>query len=102
MMGGGYYSPGGVIVDEGAPMDSAPMNPPATDGTTPPDPMPPEGSGAAIRRGNGTLVVEVPAEAKIYVNDRLTTTPGAIREYVSRNLVRGYNYTYEVRAEMEV
>lgn len=55
-----------------------------------------------LRRADGTLIVEVPAEAKIYVNDRLTSTPGAVREYVSRNLVRGYNYTYEVRAEMEV
>jgi uncharacterized protein (TIGR03000 family) len=101
VMGGGYYSPNGVIVDEGAPVENAPMNPPATDDAAPPDPMP-EGSGAMLRRADGTLIVEVPAEAKIYVNDRLTTTPGAIREYVSRNLVRGYNYTYEVRAEMEV
>lgn len=102
VMGGGYYSPGGVIVEDSAvPMDNAPLNPPTTDGAAPPDPMPPEG-GAALRRADGTLVVEVPAEAKIYVNDRLTNTPGAVREYVSRNLVRGYNYSYEVRAEMEV
>jgi len=106
-MGGGYYSPGGVIVNDGStpmdnvPMDTAPMTP-AVDGATPPEPMPPEGSGASLRRADGTLIVEVPAEAKIYVNDRLTSTPGEIREYISRNLVRGYNYSYEVRAEMEV
>jgi len=104
MMGGGYYSPGGVIVDDkGAPVDNtAPMNPAIDDGAAPPNPMPPDGSGAMLRRTDGMLIVEVPAEAKVYVNDRLTSTPGAIREYVSRNLARGYNYTYEVRAEMEV
>jgi uncharacterized protein (TIGR03000 family) len=64
--------------------------------------MPPDGSGASNAKGDGTLVVEVPAKAKIFVNDRLTSTPGEVREYVSRNLTRGYNYTYEVRAELEV
>ncbi len=45
-------------------------------------------------------MVEVPADAKIYVNDRLTSTPGSVREYISKNLTPGYNYTYEVRAEL--
>jgi len=87
--------------------DNGTVNPPpaGTDGGTvaPPangDPMPPA-DGASLRRADGTLIVEVPADAKIYVNDRLTSTPGELREYVSRNLVRGYNYAYEVRAEVE-
>lgn len=104
VMGGGYYSPNGVIIDDGAvPMDATPTNPPpppAGEGAAPADAPPADG--AMLRRADGTLVVEVPAEAKIYVNNRLTNTPGAVREYVSRNLVRGYNYTYEVRAEMEI
>jgi uncharacterized protein (TIGR03000 family) len=30
----------------------------------------------------------------------LTKTPGSLRRYVSRNLVPGYRYTYEIRAEV--
>lgn len=55
----------------------------------------------SVQRADGTLIVEVPADAKIYVNDRLTTTPGESREYVSRNLVPGFNYAYDVRVEMQ-
>jgi uncharacterized protein (TIGR03000 family) len=58
-------------------------------------------NGAATRRADGMLIVEVPADAKIYVNGRLTSTPGEVREYVSRNLIPGFNYAYEVRAEIE-
>jgi uncharacterized protein (TIGR03000 family) len=47
------------------------------------------------------LTVSVPAETKIFVNDRPTTTPGTERQYVSRGLERGYSYKYEVRAELE-
>ena len=105
VMGGGYYAPGGdiIIEDGGIPMNATPTNPPpppAGEGDA--ADAPPETDGAMLRRADGTLVVEVPAEARIYVNDRLTSTPGTMREYVSRNLVRGYNYSYEVRAEMEV
>lgn len=113
VMGGGYYSPSyapsysspSYIVPEGdQPVNPPPppMNPPV-DG----DPLPPMGDapvedGTSLRRADGTLVVEVPADAKIYVNNRLTSTPGEVREYVSKNLIRGYNYTYEVRAELEI
>ncbi len=47
------------------------------------------------------LTVTVPEEAKVYVNNRLTKTPGSRRTFVSRGLVGGFDYTYEIRAEIE-
>ncbi|MCP4038252.1 MAG: TIGR03000 domain-containing protein, partial [bacterium] len=35
------------------------------------------------------------------VNGKLTSTPGTFRRYVSRGLVPGYRYTYEIRAEYD-
>jgi uncharacterized protein (TIGR03000 family) len=46
------------------------------------------------------LTVNVPDDAKIYVNGQSTTSTGAARQYVSRDLKSGFNYTYEVRAEV--
>lgn len=46
------------------------------------------------------LMVEVPPEARIFVNGRPTTSTGTRREYVSRNLKPGFSYSYEVRAEI--
>ena len=43
----------------------------------------------------------VPSDAKVYINGRLTKTPGAQRQYVSRGLMPGYGYGYEVRAVIE-
>jgi len=45
-----------------------------------------------------TLAVNVPADAAVYVNGLLTSTPGTHRCYVSRGLVPGYGYTYKIRA----
>ncbi len=44
----------------------------------------------------------MPEGAKIYVNGKLTSTPGDYRKYVSRNLQSGMAYNYEVRAEVEL
>lgn len=65
---------------------------------TPANPAP--GSETSIRRADGLLAVNVPEDAKIYVNGTATSSMGEARQYVSRDLQRGYNYTYEVRAEV--
>src|SRR5256885_3262657 len=52
------------------------------------------------RRADGLLAVNVPDDAKIYVNGQATSSTGENRQYVSRDLQSGYNYTYEVRAEV--
>ena len=44
--------------------------------------------------------MDVPADAKIFVNDRPTTSEGTTRSYVSRGLKPGVSYSFEVRAEM--
>lgn len=56
--------------------------------------------GAANRRADGLLMVDVPADAKIFVNGSTTTSTGASRQFVSRDLQSGFNYTYEVKAEV--
>jgi len=48
---------------------------------------------------SGTLVVNVPADAKVYVNDFLTSTTGTVRQYVSRGLEAGRTYSYTIRVE---
>ncbi len=47
------------------------------------------------------LAVDVPEDARVYVNDILTKTPGTNRQFVSRGLADGYQYTYKVRAVVE-
>lgn len=49
---------------------------------------------------DATLTINVPAEAKIFVNGVATRSTGGNRRYVSRGLEVGNRYTYEVRAEM--
>ncbi len=47
------------------------------------------------------LEVKLPAQARVFVNGKPTSTPGEIRRYVSRNLKPNTTYTYEVRAELD-
>lgn len=52
-------------------------------------------------RTSALLSVKVPADAKVFVNDRPTTSTGIDREFVSRDLQVGARYNYKVRAEFE-
>lgn len=54
---------------------------------------------AASHTSAGLLRVEVPADAKVYINGKLTTSTGTERQYVSYGLESGRNYSYEVRVE---
>ena len=47
------------------------------------------------------LRLKVPRKAKVYVNGRLTKTPGAVRSFESKNLVAGRVYKYKVKAVIE-
>lgn len=53
----------------------------------------------ALSRDSALLLVKVPAEAKVFINDQLTVSTGADREYVSRDLLSGPQYKFVVRAE---
>lgn len=57
--------------------------------------------GTSYRTGEAVLAVTVPEEAKVFVNGVRTTSTGTNRQYVSRGLLAGYTYTYEVRVEVE-
>lgn len=56
---------------------------------------------AKLETKDATLNVKLPEDAKVFVNGRLTTTPGQNRRYVSRNLPVGQTFTYEVKAVVE-
>lgn len=49
---------------------------------------------------SGLINLQVPADAKVIVNNRLTTSLGTVRRLYSRNLQPGTRYDYELRAEV--
>lgn len=75
-----------------------PLTPPVP---TPALPLLPD-SGSMLRQSadSAILAVRVPADARVFVNGMLTKTPGTDRQYVSRGLAPGNDYTYEVRVEV--
>ncbi len=68
---------------------------------TPADPVVPDQQ-TSIYNGSALLTVAVPEGTRILVNGMPTQSTGAQRRYVSRNLLPGFAYTYEVKAEMTV
>ena len=61
-----------------------------------------EDDSAYLPRGKAILSLNVPREAKVYINDKLTRTSGSNRKYVSRNLAFGEKYRYRVRVVSQV
>jgi uncharacterized protein (TIGR03000 family) len=110
--GGGsyYYAPGYSTpgYDGSVPMNVDPSVAPPTvvppagvsPGVAPPAVPPIPGTSTSTMRADGLLAVNVPADAKIYVNGQATSSTGETRQYVSRDLQNGFNYAYEVRAEL--
>jgi uncharacterized protein (TIGR03000 family) len=89
--GGYYYAPA---------VEAAPVDPSGAVPMTPATPAAPAPGETSIQRTDGLLSVNVPEDAKIFVNGTATSSTGAERQYVSRDLTGGYNYSYEVRAEV--
>ncbi|MGD9724061.1 MAG: TIGR03000 domain-containing protein [Pirellulales bacterium] len=106
--GGSWGSSGGSHGSSGGHYQSAPAAPTAP---APPAPSPPAGAEAAEGKSAGYhptygplrssawLNVKVPADAKVFVNDRETTSTGTDREYVSHDLRPGARYNYNIRTE---
>ncbi len=67
---------------------------------TPPTPPSP-GTGTFIAPDAGYLFVNVPADARVFVNGHATTSTGTDRQYVSRGLEQNQRYAYTVRAEYD-
>jgi uncharacterized protein (TIGR03000 family) len=66
---------------------------------TPASPEAPAEPSAA--RGDATIYVSLPADAKVFVNDMATASTGDHRHYVSRGLRSGVAYTYKLRVEYQ-
>lgn len=79
----------GGVIQQSDPAPGGDLTPPAVDST--------------LNRANteATLTVNVPANAKIFVNGTATRSDGAVRRYVSRGLTPGFEYTYEIKAELD-
>jgi uncharacterized protein (TIGR03000 family) len=52
------------------------------------------------RADSGVLTVNVPADAKVFVNGKATSSTGSQRHFVSRGLRSGFKYAYQVRVEV--
>jgi len=85
--------------DEAAPKE-APPEPAAKDEAAPKEAAPePAAKDEARRDGTSTyFTVSVPLDAKVEINGRQTTRAGTLRTYVSRGLVAGRSYKYEISA----
>lgn len=93
--GGSYgYGSGGYEV-QSVPMDESAPTPPA-DAPAPPA----EGDMTNLDKSSMMLSVSVPEDAKVFVNNRLTSSTGTVRRFISRGLDPNATYTYEVRAEV--
>jgi uncharacterized protein (TIGR03000 family) len=55
----------------------------------------------AARRSSATLLVSLPADAKLFVDDQPTTSTTARRVFQSPSLEPGNTYSYSLRAEMQ-
>ena len=54
-----------------------------------------------VAAGSASIAVSLPADAQVFVNDKLTTSTGSARNYVSRGLEQGKTYAYKLRVEFE-
>jgi uncharacterized protein (TIGR03000 family) len=94
---GGYTTTNDVIIEDGAVIEEGAA--PATEGAAPAAEGATTEPQAMHSADSAVLTVQVPTDAKIFVNGVATTSEGAERNYVSRDLRPGFNYTYELRAE---
>lgn len=97
-------------VDPLPPVPTTPMAPltPFNSPTETPDESPmggaitplPEARNVPTPANSGLLTIWVPYDAKVTINGLATKSIGSRRQYVSYDLKPGFNYRYEVRAEL--
>jgi uncharacterized protein (TIGR03000 family) len=95
------YSPGYEMTPVDPSLPPGSIAPPAGVPAAPLPAAPLPGTSTSNTRADGLLAVNVPEDARIFVNGQPTTSTGGMRQYVSRDLRPGFNYSYEVRAEIE-
>jgi uncharacterized protein (TIGR03000 family) len=105
--GGGYYGAcygggacygcvGGVVVPSGEKPKDMPKP-----GEKPKDEKPKDKEGEVSLSAPATIIVSLPAEAKLTIDDAATTSTGAVRTFVSPNLDNGRDYHYDLKAEVD-
>lgn len=101
----GWY-PGGFITTPGAiPRPDAPRVPPPAPPPSllpmvnAPAPTPPP---ARLPADRARVTVEVPADAKLFLNDQPTRSTSTLRSYLTPALQAGETYFYVVRVEMQI
>jgi uncharacterized protein (TIGR03000 family) len=60
----------------------------------------PISTAAGQDRASATIVVQVPLDAKVFLDDHLTQQTGAMRTFITPALASGKAYTYELKAEV--
>ncbi len=93
----------GDVIEYGTPLYSTP----SSDQTPTPAPAEPSApqlpeKQTSLSRDSALLTVDVPNNARVLVNGIATRSKGDRRRYVSRNLTPGFDYTYEVKAQVMV
>lgn len=90
----------------GVPGASYQIMPTVPAGAKPMEPAPPPKEapkpGAAAAPGSAKLIIDVPDNAKVYVDDQLLQTPAGKRSFSTPPLERGVAYYYIFRAEVVV
>ncbi len=95
-------------VDSLPPMPTTPLTPFGDPGETPAEPpigtpgsSPlPEARNVPTPANSGLLTIWVPYDAKVKINGLATKSIGSRRQYVSYGLKPGFDYRYEVHAEV--
>jgi uncharacterized protein (TIGR03000 family) len=97
----GVSSPYFPTTPQGTVVPSNPVRPPdAKTQPTEPLPLPNKKPGAeSLAPSKAKLIVEVPAGAKLFIDDRSMNTPSEHRVYQTPTLEQGQTYYYEVRVE---
>jgi uncharacterized protein (TIGR03000 family) len=103
----GCYGCSGYAPMYGTPVMTAPVTPPPDTGKTPPPDMPPVDKTKKPDDGKETsaatkakLIVELPADARLFIDDQPMKTPSAKRVFNTPTLQKGQAYFYDLRAEI--
>jgi uncharacterized protein (TIGR03000 family) len=89
-------TPGGVAPGYGAP--GTPM--PPAGGEQLPKPKADGKSGTSLAPNRARLIVDLPADAKLYIDDQPMKTTAGRRTFHTPDLQRGQTYYYVLRAEV--
>lgn len=94
--------PGAVVTPPVGPAPGQPRGPgiPPGPGGTETAPKPRPKPDADKKPGQARLIIDVPAEAKLYIDDQLMKTTSAHRTFRTPALEAGQTYYYVVRAEV--